>query len=111
VVRFGNNTSATGNPQGCVLSPLLYSLFTHHSVAVHDSNTVIKVADNTTVVGLITDKDETVYREEVSDLAVCCQDNNQEKELMVDYRKWGAAYNPIHINGAVVERAITLLNS
>ena len=34
VVWVGNNTSATlisntGDPQGCVLSPLLYSLFTH----------------------------------------------------------------------------------
>jgi hypothetical protein len=34
VVRLGNNISATlifntGAPQGCVLSPLLYSLFTH----------------------------------------------------------------------------------
>ena len=34
VVRVGNNTSAvlvlnTGTPQWCVLSPLLYSLFTH----------------------------------------------------------------------------------
>ena len=34
VVSVGNNTSATlifntGAPQGCVLSPLLYSLFTH----------------------------------------------------------------------------------
>ena len=28
------------------------------------------------VVGLITDDDETTYREEVRDLAVWCQDNN-----------------------------------
>ena len=42
VVRVGNNTSATlilntGAPQGCVLSPLLYSLFTHDCMAKHNS--------------------------------------------------------------------------
>jgi hypothetical protein len=37
-------------------------------VANHDSNTIntIKFAEGTTVVGLITDKDETAYREEVN---------------------------------------------
>ena len=54
----------------CVLSPLLYSLFTHDCVAKHNSNTIIKFADDTTVVGLITDNNETAYREEVRDLAV-----------------------------------------
>jgi hypothetical protein len=44
VVRVGNNTSATlilnsGAPQGCVLSPLQYSLFTNDVVAKHYSNT------------------------------------------------------------------------
>ena len=73
MVRIGHNTSValilnTGAPQGCVLSPLLYSLFTH-------SNTIIKFADDTVVVGLITDNNETAYREEVRDLAVRCQDN------------------------------------
>ena len=53
VVRVGNNTSATlilntGAPQGSVLSPLLYSLFTHDCTARHNSNTVIKFADATT---------------------------------------------------------------
>ena len=53
--REGNNTSATlilntGAPQGCVLSPLLYSLFTHDCMARHDSNTIIKFSDDTTVV-------------------------------------------------------------
>ena len=81
VVRVGSNTSATlilntGAPPGCVLSPLLYSLFTHNCMARHDSNTIIKFADDTTVVGLINDNDETSYREEVRDLALWCQDNN-----------------------------------
>ena len=42
-----------------MLSLLLYSLFTHNCVAKYDSNTIIKFADNTTVVGLITDNYET----------------------------------------------------
>ena len=46
VVRVGNNTSATmilntGAPQGCVLSPFLYSMFTHDCMARHGSNTII----------------------------------------------------------------------
>jgi hypothetical protein len=68
VVRVGQNTSATlinntGAPCVCLLSPLLYSLF-HDCLAKHDSNT-IKRADTTTVVCLITNNDETAYREEV----------------------------------------------
>ncbi|KAI3371511.1 hypothetical protein L3Q82_024097, partial [Scortum barcoo] len=35
-------------------TPLLYSLFTHDCVANHSSNTIIKFADDTTVIGLIT---------------------------------------------------------
>ena len=66
VVRLGNNTSATlilntGAHQGCMLSPLLYSLFTHDCSARHDSNTIIEFSDALTVVGLITDNDETAY--------------------------------------------------
>ena len=80
VVRVGTNTSATlilntGAPQGCVLSPLLYSLFTHDCVAKYNSNT-IKFSDDTTVIGLITDNDETSYMAVVRELAVWCQDNN-----------------------------------
>jgi hypothetical protein len=71
VVRVGNNISTplilnTGSPQGCILSPLLYSLFTHDCMAMHASNSIIKFADDTTLVGLITNNDETAYREEVS---------------------------------------------
>jgi hypothetical protein len=57
-------------------------------MARHDSNTIIKFSDDTTV---ITDK--TAYREEVRDLGVWCQDNNlslnviKTKEMIVDYKK------------------------
>uniref|UniRef100_A0AAZ3PMN4 Reverse transcriptase domain-containing protein n=2 Tax=Oncorhynchus tshawytscha TaxID=74940 RepID=A0AAZ3PMN4_ONCTS len=115
VVRVGNNISTplilnTGAPQGCVLSPLLYSLFTHDCVATHASNSIIKFADDTTVLGLITNNDETAYREEVRALGVWCQENNltlnvnKTKEMIVDFRKQQREHPPIHIDGTVVER-------
>ena len=33
-------------PKGCVLSPLLYSLFTHDCMARYDSNTILKFTDD-----------------------------------------------------------------
>lgn len=51
-VRMGHHTSAgltlsSGTHQGCVLIPLLYSLFTHDCSPIYTTNTVIKVAGGT----------------------------------------------------------------
>ena len=93
-----------------MLSPLLYSLFPHDCTDRHDSNTIIKFAGDTTVVGLLTDNDETAYREEVRDLAVWCQDSIlslnmiKTKVMIVDYRKRRTEHASILIDGAVVEQ-------
>uniref|UniRef100_A0A8C8C600 Ribosomal protein S6 kinase beta-2 n=1 Tax=Oncorhynchus tshawytscha TaxID=74940 RepID=A0A8C8C600_ONCTS len=62
-----------------MLSPLLYSLFTHDCRARHDSNTIIEFADDTTVVGLITDNGGTAYREEIRDLAIAVVNRDSER--------------------------------
>uniref|UniRef100_A0A8C6LDB2 Reverse transcriptase domain-containing protein n=1 Tax=Nothobranchius furzeri TaxID=105023 RepID=A0A8C6LDB2_NOTFU len=99
----------TGAPQGCALSPLLYSLYTYDCTATRNSDIIVKFADDTTVVGLITNDDEAAYREENSALTHWCQDNHlilnvaKTKELIVDFRRCRGVYTPITIKGDAVE--------
>ncbi len=93
-----------------MLSPLLFTLLTHDCTPSHNSNLFIKFADNTTVVGLISNRDETNYRSEVSRLAGWCSDTNlslnveKTKEIVVDFRSVHTQHAPLTINGATVER-------
>lgn len=66
-VSMGNNTSTVirlsrGAPQGCVLSPLMFTLLKHDYTAKISSNRVLKFTDDTTVLGLVSDDDESTER-------------------------------------------------
>jgi hypothetical protein len=51
------------------------------------------------MIGLITNNDETAYREEVKDLTMWCKDNNLFLNVIkiVDYRKRRTEHTPIVI--------------
>ncbi len=71
---------------------------------------IVKFADDTTVIGLITDNDETAYREEVSTLTKWCQENHlslsidKTKEQVVDFRRQSREHTSITIDKTHVER-------
>ncbi|XP_062930019.1 PKc_LIMK_like_unk domain-containing protein isoform X1 [Mobula hypostoma] len=102
-------TLSTGAPQGCVLSPLLFTLLTHGCAATHSSNHTIKFADDMTMVGLISKNDESVYREEVQRLTDWCRANNlslnvnKTKEMVVDFRRTRSNHSPLNIDDDSVE--------
>ena len=83
----------TGAPQGCVPSPLLYSLFTNDCVSHHESVLHVKFADDTTMEGLVENSDESAYLQEVDELLEWCENNNLQlntsktKEMTLDFQK------------------------
>lgn len=75
---------------------------------MYGSNSILKFADNTTVISLISDNDETAYRAEVPHLVSWCTDNNlllntsKTKKLIVDFRREKGSIHD-HINGMAVK--------
>ena len=91
------------------MSPFHDSLFTHNCRPVHASNTIIKFADETIMIDIIKNNDESVFRDEVDHMAAWCDANNlllntkKTKDIIVDFRRGGDTHQPIKINGVAVE--------
>ncbi len=113
VVRLGKfssstHTISTGAHQGCVLSPLHFSLYMNDCTSKDPSVKLLKFADNTTLIGLIQDGDESGYRQEAKELAVWCSLNNLELnmlktvEMIVDFRRNPPSLPPLTIMNSTV---------
>ena len=92
------------------MSPMLYCLFKYDCVSCHESTQILTFADYTTVLGLITNSDESEYRDQVNKLISWCCETNLElsvkktKDMNVDFRKKNSSpLSPLLFDGRSVE--------
>uniref|UniRef100_A0AAQ4R0X2 Reverse transcriptase domain-containing protein n=1 Tax=Gasterosteus aculeatus aculeatus TaxID=481459 RepID=A0AAQ4R0X2_GASAC len=82
-------------------SPLLFSLYTNSCTSSHQSVKLLKFADDTTLIGLISGGDESACRWESDHLVSWCSQNNLELnalktvEMVVDFRRNRVPPSPI----------------
>ena len=103
-------TTNTGAPQGTVLSPFLFSIYTSDCRPSHDSCFVDKYADDTVLTGLITNDFDNEYVHEITPFVNWCKMNHlvlnidKTKEMVIDFRKTIIPPNKIVIDDKEVER-------
>ena len=96
-VRIGNALSNvlvinTRAPQGCVLSPVLFTIYMADCRNKEESNLLIKFTDNNSLIGLLK-TDNTSYRSAVDELVEWCDQNFLELnvaktgEIVMDFMR------------------------
>ena len=98
----------TGCPQGCVLSPVLFSIYTEFIGAAHTDIKTFKYADDMVVVGLLNIKDsDTLYPffDVIQTLLEQCAsvslliNASKTKGMVMNFSKSCVVYDYIFING------------
>ncbi|KAJ0022229.1 hypothetical protein NQD34_009719 [Periophthalmus magnuspinnatus] len=83
-------TCSVGAPQGTVLAPFLFTLYTADFRHNTDSCVLQKFSDDSAIIGLIKDGDDVEYRGLTQDFVCWCQQNHliinagKTKEMVVD---------------------------
>ena len=104
----------TGAPQGCVISPVLFTLYKNDCRSeIASIDPILKFADLTAILELIKNKNEISYTSEVSKLVQWCNTNylqlnaNKTKEMVIGFRKKGTDIMSLKINDPMIDQVYT----
>ncbi|KAI3376361.1 hypothetical protein L3Q82_016849, partial [Scortum barcoo] len=103
---------STGAPQGTVLSPFLFTLYTSDFTSYStDSCHLQKFSDDTAIVGCVSEGNDCEYRKVIMDFVDWCELNHLQvnasktKEMVIDFsRKPSSDIAPVNIQGLDIER-------
>ena len=103
----------TGAPQGTVLAPFLIALYTADCRSTDESCPLVKFADDTELVGKISNDEDALYHKQTETFVNWCDKNylylnvSKTKEMCIDFRKNQRCPKTVYIKGEVVERVDT----
>ncbi|TWW56167.1 putative RNA-directed DNA polymerase from transposon BS [Takifugu flavidus] len=100
---------STGAPQGTVLSPFLFTLYTSDFSHNSDSCHLQKFSDDTAIVGRVSEGNELEYREVITNFVAWCELNHlrinasKTKEVVIDFSRKASHTAPVNIQGLDIE--------
>ena len=102
--------TSIGAPQGCVLSPVLFTVYTDDHRGTNENFMIVKYADDTALIGLLhKGMDDDYHRAIAQFVNQCTADDLQlnvskTKEMIVDMRKSSELHLPVSIQSKLVEQ-------